>query len=113
MSCQHPREMPVTLSVLHVFALRYRPKIVNSIVGRVAIDVVNDFWRPNTMHIKPCKAVSQIRPPVDHKLEVAARLGAAQFFPEARSEPAIEFPCSRIVVDDFTEFFDGQARYVA
>lgn len=72
---------PVRVVRLHgavdaVLCMRNRPEVLQSVVGRLSVDVVN-FIRPFTMHVKPRQTMTEVKSSVDtygvHSSKLTAR----------------------------------------
>lgn len=60
--------------VLHIFGLRNIAKVDEPVIGRVAVDVVNDAARPASGHVHPRNPVREVNLPVNRHLNAPGRI---------------------------------------
>lgn len=61
--------------ILVIKQLRYVAQIAQSVVGRVAVDVINLMVRPLAMNVQPRKPMYQIHAAIQHGFEMTVRAG--------------------------------------
>ena len=99
--------VPWNSSIDHILPARGLPQIIEAIVGRVAISVVNFLLRPLARHIKPCEAMRIVKRAVDTNFSVTPSLcatGRAVSFRSFATVKPSEIARVRVIMQDFPEF---------